>query len=135
MSLFRPRIHRAGSAEADVAHTEQTPGPEVIASIAALTPPGRRTVAQRCRPLMQPSDERRGVSIEDLAAAARLMADVDGAATSVQRSLPPMRAPREDSAHEYGADPMLWTRHGARRAAPAEVARPRRGGWLMNLFF
>lgn len=144
----------SADATSNLGVTEQSPGPDVLAALAAcgvkatrallknrpklgrqrqtrLTALGRRGVEQ--------SRAEDGVSIEDLADAARLFEDIDGAATSVRRAVPPIRMHLDAQTHEYGADPMLWMRTKAGSAfkpVAAAEKRPAQGrGWLMSLFF
>lgn len=150
MRIFRSRQTRANE-ESLLDSTEQAPHPAVLSALVACKDRAKRAVqttkskiAQRFKNrrlnqwMREKSRVRDDVSIEDLAVAARLSQDVDAAATSVQKSLPPMRAHLDGQAHEYGADPMIWTRtrHGSFIKPPLDPA-PRAGGlrWIMNFFF
>ncbi|MCI4664227.1 MAG: hypothetical protein MRY74_05855 [Neomegalonema sp.] len=115
--------------------TEQSPHPAILA---ALQTGPRKLQLRRTKSLTQRLRPKTDVSIDQIAGVARLFDGVDEAATAVQRTLPQMRTKLSD-AHEYGADPMLWTRASEPQPAQAQKAAPRstapRGGWLMNLFF
>lgn len=135
-----------------IIETEQSPGPVVLAALAACGSRARRALKAarpklnadaraRLRAATAPLRPQRRARFEDVAGPSRLFEHLDEAASSVQRTLPPMRAqigPKSgDEADQlYGADPMLWSRaRPIEPTKPAPAPKRRRAGWIGSFFF